>query len=381
MRPGVCLHNVPDVTEAVLPDVRVVRRTTGTNDLIDLLGAVTVDALIIDLDQLEQIGILNRVSEVCPDIAIVGVSCGTDADRIIAAHRAGCTQFVKRPIDAKDLAAALGQALEQTHPHGADGPRGAVIGVFGASGGAGTTTIAAHLAVELSLLTEAKTILFDLDLEFGGVARAFDLEPRFTIGDLANSGQIDAALLQRATCALACGANIVGRPTDIEQAQAVDDNVVRQLVQIATSLYPYVLLDLPRRIDAIVGASFELADRLLIAIQPTVPSVTNADRFIRALGADGYDTDRVEIVINRYRKHLHTCTVEMIEKQLRRPALAVIPSDYAAVNRALDAGHPLGKRNPVRTAIAEMAGRLSGRTGGTSAPVKSNWLSGSLMRW
>ena len=51
----------------------------------------------------------------------------------------------------------------------------------------------------------------------------------------------------------------------------------------------------------------------------------------------------------------------------------VVPSDYHAVRDSVDYGKPLAKRNPVRTAIAELAARIVGQPAETS---KKSWLSG-----
>ncbi|MCA9244940.1 MAG: hypothetical protein KDA32_13360, partial [Phycisphaerales bacterium] len=70
--------------------------------------------------------------------------------------------------------------------------------------------------------------------------------------------------------------------------------------------------------------------------------------------------DRVGLVVNRFRKGAQSFTPETIAKELRRDVLAVIPSDFVAVNRSLDTGNLLGDRSPVRSAIAKLAAMLVG---------------------
>jgi Flp pilus assembly CpaE family ATPase len=76
-------------------------------------------------------------------------------------------------------------------------------------------------------------------------------------------------------------------------------------------------------------------------------------------------------VVNRYRKGLQSCTLEQLEQELGRTPLAVVPSDYHAVHRALDVGRTLSTNSAVRTAMRDLAQRLSGQP---EARQKSGWL-------
>jgi pilus assembly protein CpaE len=247
------------------------------------------------------------------------------------------------------------------------------ISVISAAGGAGSTTIACHLAVELAGEDGISAAVIDLDFDFGGVARAFDVAPHFTIADIASAGVVDAVLLEKAAVELPCGVHVVARPPSIHAAQGIDDDAVRNTIRAAARQYPYVVLDLPRKLDPICGQAIELSNKLLIVVQLTVPNLDNAKRLIEAVTAEGVPPEIVEIVVNRYRKSTATCTLDMVESQLKKKVYAVVPSDYHAVRDSVDYGKTLAKRNPVRIAIAEMAARIVGQPTETA---KKGWLSG-----
>jgi pilus assembly protein CpaE len=192
------------------------------------------------------------------------------------------------------------------------------------------------------------------------VADAFDLAPTYTIADLATAGTVDAALLEKASTVLPMGVHVFARPRTIQEAHATDESVVRNILQTAHRTYPYVVLDLPRYLSPITGAAIEQCTKLLLILQLTVPSVKNARRMIDAFRAEGIPDDRIELVVNRYRKYANSCTTENVEDQLERRILATVPSDYKAVHSALDTGKPLMRKNLVRAAIRDMAARLTG---------------------
>jgi pilus assembly protein CpaE len=365
---NLCIHCLPEVDARDLPGFAVVANTVVQRELLTALGALDVDAVALDLDEPSAIATILKVAEVKPQIAIVGVTADADIQRVISAQRAGCTHVTTRPLDPDDLVAALHRALGH---HGPAPAASRSFAVLGSVGGAGTTTIAAYLAVEIAQMMKETTALFDLDIECGGAADAFDLAPQYTLADLATAGTVDAALLEKASCVLPMGVHVFARPRTIREAHAIDESAVRSILQSAHRSFPYIVLDLPRYLSPITGVAIEQSSKLLLVLQLTVPSITNARRIIEAVTAEGIPGERIELVVNRYRKHVNSCTIQNVEQQLERRVLAVVPSDFESVHGALDTGKPLVRRNPVRAAIREMAARL---TGYGKSHKRSAWL-------
>jgi pilus assembly protein CpaE len=353
----ICIHNLRELCGQSIPGYVVVANTTVQQELLTALTSLELDAVVLDLDEANAVGTMLKMREVKPRIAVVGVTAEADARRLINAQRAGCTQATVRPVNLDDLAAALRQALGQT---GASEAASQTFGVLGSVGGAGSTTIATYLAVEIATLMREATALFDLDLEGGGVAEALDLTPQYTIADLASAGVVDSALLEKASTVLANGVHVFARPHTILAAHGVEEAALRSILQAAHNTFPYVVLDLPRHLSPLAGAAIEHCTRLVLVVQLTVPSLRSTQRIIDAITAEGLSGKHIELVVNRYRKNTTNCTIEMVERQFGRRVLAVVPSDFKSVHTALDSGQPLVRRNAVRAAIREMAARLTG---------------------
>jgi pilus assembly protein CpaE len=363
-----CVHGLPDFDTRLVPDYEVVASTVVQNELLTALVTLNPDALLLDLDEPAAVATILKAVELRPRLGIVGVTADRDIERVLAAQRVGCAQVTVLPLDPDDLAAAVYRAV---------GHRGAVpcasrtFAVLGSTGGAGSTTIATYLAVEIAQLMKETTALLDLDFECGGVADAFDLDPQYTIADLAAAGTIDGAVLAGACSVLPVGVHIFARPKTIQEAHALDEGAVRRVLQAAQASFPFMVLDLPRHLSPVTGVGIERCSKLLLVLQCTVPGVKNARHMIEVLLSEGVPSERIELVVNRYRKNINSCTVEVVEQQLKRPVLGVVPSDYKSVHVALDTGKPLVGGNPVRTAIRELGARL---TGHQKAAKRGTWL-------
>ncbi len=363
-----CVHQLPDLPDDLLKGCVVAARTDTREQLCNTLTTVEMAVLLLDLDAPDAINTLVAAHEVAPALPIVGVTTGSDLEVVIQAQRNGCQQISRKPYDAQDLQTALGRVLQAE-----GGGQGKVYSIIGPTGGAGATTVASHLGMEFASMGGGDALLIDLDFDFGGVARAFDVMPNFTIADLAKADSIDSHNLEKTCLKIEGGPRLIARPRSIADAQAVDADTIRNLLRVARRDFEHVIIDLPRKLDEITGAGIEQCDTLLLVVQLTVPAVDNASRLIDILSAEGIDKSRIELVVNRYRKNMQTCTVEMVEEQLGRKAAALIPSDYSSVHKAIDAGVLLNRKNVVRAAIHDLAQKLIGTAQAEADHAKSGW--------
>lgn len=324
---------------------------------------------------------VERIAEVSPECGIIGVGADAHPDRIIAAMRAGCGQFVRWPIDAQDLRVAVATLRRLRIPVGTVSRR---IGVVGASGGAGATTLACNLALELAHLTERRCALVDMNLAFGDVACAFDVHPRHTLGDLCRPGvEVDRTLLEMALEELPCKVSVLARPERIEQVDEVAPQSVYDTFRILEQMFPFVLADLPRHFSPATLAALEGADRVLLVTQLAVPQLRNALRLYEYLLGLGTSEDRVEIVLNRWKANHERITPQEVERQFRKPAFACIPNDYKHIGASRDLGHPLmsgAPASPARLVIREIARQLAAHLLADEEPRKGGGLLGLFGR-
>lgn len=355
---SICIHGLEDIQSYDLAGYHVVARTQSREELRQALTAVKPHVLVLDLDVPDACETIVEATETLGGLGIVGVTDSQNPQTLVAAVRAGCRQLATKPLDANDLVVAIRRVLNES---AGQHENGRVYGVIGASGGSGATTVACHLAHAIVEISEGATLAVDLDFEFGGVARAWDLAPSYTIADIASAGAVDAALLKKAVCETPRGLAVLARPARIEEGHTIDEILVSAVIGCARTIYPNVVLDLPRKLDAVAGAAIQRCDKLLIVAQSTVPAVDNARRLSEALARAGISPDNIEFVLNRYRKSAQNVTLELIEKTLGKKLFGLIPSDFKSVAHALDLGQPITGRNEVYRAISQIARNLTGQ--------------------
>ncbi len=364
----VCLYNTDPEASAELRShidalnyVRLASEAGSPEDLVATLSDTPINLVFFHLDPSPAavIQIIEEVSSRFPETAMIAISHESAPEAILAPIRAGCDQFVCEPIEHSDLAAAVGRvASKRLLTQG----KSRCICVAGATGGAGATSIACNLALEIAHLTEAKCALADLNLQFGDIAVNFDCEISYTFFHLAQAGaDLDRAVMESVIKDLACNVSLLARPETIEQQANVTADTIHRTVELLTSMFESTVIDLPRRIDMCSFAAASQADIILIVCQLFVPSIRNAKRYHDALVQAGIPEERIEIVVNRVDSSGGRITQKDLEDLAKKPVFASIPNDYQFVARSLDFGRPIAsleRNNAVRSAIRKMAQRI-----------------------
>lgn len=379
-----CLFNAADETtpsfREPFEDLRGLQIAGATDEwetLKDWVRNGQADVVIINLDDAERTGqsVVENLAHFAPGCSILGVSGQTDPAFIIAAMRAGCSQFVPWPIDKADLTNALERitASKRTSVHSSQR-----VCVIGSSGGVGATTIACNLAMEFADIAERQVALVDLNLEFGDVGCAFDCQAKYSIVDVCRDDvDIDPHMLESALHELPCNVAVMTRPDNIEQAREVAPEGVQRMLEVMSELYPFVVVDLPRSFSFFSAAAVGDADKVIIVTQLSVASIRNATRILQLLRQIGTPDEHIEVVLNRYKASYERISPSEVESHFNRPIFAMIPNDYRRIQSALDLGQPVmtdAPNSPARLAIQEMAKKIAGKESSkpAAAPAQSS---------
>lgn len=366
----VCLFNTEPTSSHELREhisavnfVRLIGEVSTPEQLAKLIGETAVNMVFfhLDPDPARVIEVIDQFSARYPETALIAISHETGPDAILPPIRAGCDQFVCEPIDAADLGRAVSRVASKRF---LAKPKSRCVCVIGASGGVGATTLASNLAMEIGHLAQKPCALVDLDFQLGDVAVNFDCDPKYTFYDLSQSeGTLDRTLLGSVLTQLPCNVQLLARPEQVEQFQAITPDLVHHAIEVLTGMFETVVVDVPRRFDPHTMSVIGQADLIIIVCQLLVPSVRNATRIHQTLVRAGVPEDRLELVLNRGDSGGGRLTVKDLEDTLKKSIFAVVPNDYQYVARSLDFGKPVSgqdRNNPVRAAITKIAHTITG---------------------
>jgi Flp pilus assembly CpaE family ATPase len=258
-----------------------------------------------------------------------------EPNRIVEAGLAvGAADVLVLPQPAETLIFALRKAAMAA----AGTSTGKVVTVFSPKGGSGKTVLATNLAVAAAR-SGVKTLLVDLDLQFGDSALTLALSPRATIADLAASaGEIDAEKLKAfVTADSRTGLAVLPSPQRPEEADVVGAAELAAVLSAARSSYDAVVIDTGPLFDGAMLAALDHSDQLLLVCNPEVTSLKNVRIGLETIDRLGFERERVSLVANRIGAPGGVDRAD-IELALDAEVTYELPDDRAvpaAVNRAL----------------------------------------------
>ncbi len=207
--------------------------------------------------------------------------------------------------------------------------QGRIVTVFSPKGGTGKTVLATNLATALAKHEGRRTLLLDLDLQFGDAAIMLGLKPEKTIYDLVSApGELDPEKLAGYTTRHASGLDILPAPLRPEDAELVTEAKLARLLEVARSSYDLIVVDTSPFFHGPMLATLDQTDELLLLCSLDVPTLKNVRLSLQTLELLSFPMRKIGIVLNRANSKVGMKEGE-VETALEQKIRFRIPSDRA----------------------------------------------------
>lgn len=331
---------------------------------------VIMDINMPDMDGLEAAGLITKS---VPAIGVIMMSVQDDPDYMQKAMLAGARFFLTKPVNMDQLYNTIRNVYEQYKPirdqmqrlrdniaimpdlggtAKKEGDRpGHIIAVYGPKGGTGCTTIATSLASGL-MKEGIKTLLVDVDLEFGDVGVFLEMRSPTTISDLVeNADDIDIEYFDSVVSTHNSGIKVLLGPRHPSYGIEIRDNspdAIASIVNQIAGYYDFVILDLGKSINAVTAPLLEMASKIILITVPTLPCIKNVKLVLDFFDQAGFSPEKTMLVINKAvenpagRAAKVIVTPPKIQSFLRRPVEGLIPLvDETIILNAIQSGVPV----------------------------------------
>lgn len=339
--------------------IDVLGRTTGlvevrwkTNSLetgISIIRKHLPEMAIVGLgsDPSASIDTISALSRDFPSLYLLALSDKSDADLILRAMRAGAHDFLRKPVKEIDLRAAADKVAKLKAARAekkAEGGR--IVSVFSNKGGNGTTTIAVNLADALVRYHGKKVAIVDLVLAHGDVTMFFNVNPSYSIIDLAKNAQkADYDFLHSLLVKHSSGVYILADPPMIEDAENISAGQVKEVLATLRSMFDFIVVDTPHQFDERTLTALEMSDTILLVSLLNLPSLRNTQKCLDLFARIGLRDERVRLVLSRYLPN-DEIPKDSIEGILNCSVFFAVPNDYPAVIASVNRGKLLFETAP-----------------------------------
>ena len=242
-------------------------------------------------------------------------------------------QLTENVVFALRKASHAGRRLQAEGGHGR---QGRIITVFSPKGGTGKTVTATNLSAAFAKYEKKRTLLLDLDLQFGDAAIMLGLEPEKTIYDLVTApGELDSEKLAGYITKHACGLDMLPAPLRPEDAELVTESKLARLLEVARESYDVIVVDTSPFFHGPMLATLDRTDELVMLCGLDVPTLKNVRLSMQTLELLSFPAQRIRFLLNRANSKVGMKKSE-VESALDVKIRFEVPSDRAVplgVNR------------------------------------------------
>jgi pilus assembly protein CpaE len=295
--------------------------------------------------------------------ALIALSGDENPGLILQAMRAGCSEYLSKPLQAGQLSACLQKLRARwlASPLRPAQAPGQVLVFLGVCGGAGSTTAAVHLGTFLARRHAQKVLILDLHPHLGHVALLLGMgSHRYNFHELLrNVGRLDLSLLNGYVAHHASGVDVLLSPDSLSETDLISADALGQAIRFLANIYDQVLIDCPCGLGELNQTTIACCNQLFLLATCEVPALRDLARYVDRLLEWYVQPEKLKVVINQ---HDSSCTVtlDQIEKAIRHPVSIALPTSAGDLRRAVELGEPISpdKRSEFASQIKNWAATL-----------------------
>lgn len=248
----------------------------------------------------------------------------------------GVTDYFTLPVNAEQVAQALTRHGKTTQPGSSS-----IISFMSAAAGDGSSTVALNVGYSLAKDFNAKTIIVDMDYQFGMTAKNLDLSSPYGIKELFDHPDrgIDMTLVEKMVVGYNNNLDIIAAPNELKFMPDLRPEIIRELLFALQEKYQFVVLDLPHVWSPWVASAFNHSDAIMLVAQLWLKSVTHASRLLSVWRETGISVNNAHVIINRSgAKYKEGISTKDFERVCNKQISFFLPNDIKTVVNAENIG-------------------------------------------
>jgi pilus assembly protein CpaE len=312
---------------------------------------------------------LDRLATVCDSgTRVVVIGRVNDVTLYRELVRRGVSDYVIVPVNALDVVRSICGLFSAPEARAV----GRIIGIVGAKGGVGASTIAHNVAWAIARDLALDSVVADLDLAFGTAGLDYNQDPSQGIADAVFSpDRVDTAFIDRLLSKCTDHLSLLAAPATLERVYDFGAEAFDSIFDTLRTTMPCIVLDIPHQWSAWTKRALIGADDILIVAAPDLANLRNSKNIFDLLKASRPNDRAPLYCLNQVgvpkRPEINASE---FAKAIESPPIAAIPFDPQIFGLAANNGQMIAEvaaNHRTTEMFLQIAQRLTGR-GETKKP-------------
>jgi pilus assembly protein CpaE len=239
-------------------------------------------------------------------------------------------------------------------------PLGRTIAFVGGKGGVGSSMVAHNVAWAIARTFDNDVVVADFDLAFGTAGLDFNQDPTQGMAEAVNAPErLDDVFLDRLLSRCSDHLSLLAAPATLDRTYDFGETAFEQVIDVAQSGVPTVVLDLPHVWTSWMKKTLLAADEIVLTVEPDLANLRNAKNIVDLLRQARRTDAPPRLVVNKSGVAKRPeIKISDFASALNLSPVATIPFDAHLFGMAANNGQMIAEADP-RSPIAESFNQIA----------------------
>ena len=330
-------------------EFQVVGEACNGEEVLKLIPKVQPDVVLMDINMpvLNGLEATEQITNQFPKVIVIIMSVQAETEYLKKAMFYGAKEYIFKPFNFESLVDTIKntydkyseklarQAFQEEKNYDSK-----ILTFFSSKGGVGKSVLAVNSAIILSKEAHKKTLLLDLDLQFGDISMLINQYNKKTILDLVEDGQLENyENIKPYVYSYNDNLDMIFAPRKPESAEYIGKDSIEKLIESLKKHYELIIIDTGINFNDTTLYALDASETILFVSTMEIVALKNTKLGFGVMQSLGYDKNKVKLIINKYNQSYGISKNE-IETIFKDNILAMLPQEDKTVCMSVNKGEP-----------------------------------------
>jgi pilus assembly protein CpaE len=285
----------------------VVGEAKDGEEVLKIIPKCKPDVILMDINMPIMNGLeaTEKITEDFPNVIVIIMSVQADSEYLKRAMFSGAKEYIIKPFDYDNLVNTILPTYNKYKGRGIklvkneEEKDAKVVTYYSSKGGVGKSILSLNNAIMLSKTYKKKTLLIDLDLQFGDISIMINRHANRTLLDIVDENQYDTyEHIKPYLSKYNDNLDVLLAPKTPEGGEYISKESIESIIKNSKKHYDVIIVDTGINFDDVTLSILDISELILIVTTMEITSVKNTKLSLGVMKSLNYDNNKVKIIIN-----------------------------------------------------------------------------------